>query len=323
MRVFHSLSEYGKTRGRAALTIGNFDGVHRGHQQLLAGLREKAEEGGGDALVITFEPHPATVLAPGRAPPRLTTLDERLALLERCSVDAVVVLRSEPALFALSAGEFVRELVEHCRPLWVVEGVEFRFGRERRGSIQTLREAGAQHGFSVLVVNPIVCRELEGAPVYSSSAVREAVAEGRVDVAATLLGRPHRIVGIVAAGDGRGAAIGFPTANLSGVAQLTPGHGVYAAVAQTEDDRLLPSAVNIGPQPTFDQSISRVEAHLIDFDGDLRDRRLALYSLSRLRGQSKFAGIAELTAQIAEDVASAKRIAAASLSSVRAAAWPL
>lgn len=331
MRTIHSLESFTAPPAGTVLTIGNFDGLHPGHRRLIdtarqlaqgilargalpaaapatasaatpaaASTDEPAER--PECVVVTFEPSPLTVLAPQRAPPRLTTLPEKAALIERAGADALLVLRGEPALLALTADEFLGRLLHHCRPRAIVEGASFHFGRGRGGNIETLKSYGARHGFSVQVVEEWLCAELPGRPAISSSAVRSALADGDVSRAAMLLGRPHRVTGTVGRGQGRGAPLGFPTANLHDVPQMLPAEAVYTCVAQLEDGSLHLAAVNFGPQPTFDQPAARVEAHLLDFHGDLHGQRVGLHLAARLRGQQKFAGIAALREQLARDV---------------------
>lgn len=309
MDVLHDIQSFETPRRGCALTIGNFDGVHLGHQQLLFTLGRLADEFSVQAVVITFEPHPLAILAPQRAPERLATPQEKLALLQRARIDTTIVIRSEPRFFSLSPDEFLSVIVEKCRPVAIVEGQRFNFGKDRAGSIETLRSTGEKLGFAVRTLDTIRCVELPDAPEVSSSAIRTALREGDVQTAAAMLGRPHRIVGTVAAGDARGRTIGFPTANLAEIAQMSPGHGVYAAFAQLDDGRMIASAVNVGPQPSFDQQTSRVEAHLIDFDGDLRGARLGLHFLARIRGQQRFDSIDGLKSQITRDVDQSRKIA--------------
>ena len=298
VQVFHGLESFAAPAAGIALTIGNFDGVHLGHRRLVE-LGRTVAQAGQPVGAMTFEPHPSEVLAPHRAPPRLTTAAEKLALLGQAGADAVIVLRSDRALFDTPAEAFIERLAATCRPRHVVEGRSFRFGHGRAGSIDTFSAHGQRLGFAVHEAAPVV---VEGAAV-SSSAVRAALLEGRGAQAGAMLGPPHRVVGTVGRGAGRGAGIGFPTANLDDVRQLVPGHAVYAAVAQLEDGRRLRAAVNVGPQPTFEQQAARVEAHLLDFAGDLRGRRVGLWFIARLRGQERFAGVEALVGQLRTDVA--------------------
>lgn len=301
MNVFDGLEEFSPPDSGIVLAIGNFDGVHYGHRRIIEAACGQARESGAPTVVMTFEPHPLLIVAPQRAPGRLTTLPEKLALLQATDVDAVIVMRSEPALLDRSPEEFLALLAERCCPRAIVAGATFSFGRGRQGSAETVREYAGRFGYAAHVVD-LVCAELPGSPIVSSSAIRRALAEGRLDDANAMLGRPYRIVGIVGGGEGRGAPLGFPTANLEAIEHLLPHEAVYAAVAQLEHDELRLAAVNIGPQPTFGQSASRVEAHLLGFSGELCGQRLGLHLVAKLRGQSRFADANELTAQLHRDV---------------------
>ena len=285
-----------------ALAIGNFDGVHRGHAAILAELRRLAAAVGGPAVAVTFDPHPVAVLRPEHAPPLLTDHPRRAALLREAGADAVVRLPVTPALLAHSAEAFFdRVLLDAFAAKGLVEGGDFRFGKDRRGDVALLRTLGGPHGLRVTTVGPV---EIDGEAV-SSSRVRRLIAAGEVDGANALLGRPHRIAGAVAQGDGRGRTLGFPTANLAGVAVLVPGPGVYAG--RCEVDRA-PFAVvlHLGPRPTFDAAAPVVEAHLLDFAGDLYGRELAVDVLRKVRGVRKFAGPDELAAQLRRDIAAVR-----------------
>lgn len=308
-----SLREFGELEPTApsVVTIGNFDGVHRGHQHVLGVCRMAATpHPSARVTVLTFEPHPLAVLAPQRAPARLNTAAERVQLLRAAGADQVVTLASVPALFELQAEDFLARVIRALRPIEFIEGAEFRFGRNRGGSLETLRTHAAAYGYRVSPLAPITADSSSGAPPVSSTAIRAALAEGRVAKAAELLGRPHRIVGVVVEGDARGRTLGFPTANLNGIRQMTPGLGVYAAIAQTTSGALYPAAVNIGPQPTFGQSGTRVEAHLLDFVGELCGAALGLHFVAKLRDPQKFGGPQELVAQLRRDVQETRAITA-------------
>lgn len=309
MQLAYGLEQFVPPPTGIVLTIGNFDGVHRGHAALLDVARETAARLGARVTVMTFHGHPLTVLAPERAPAQLTTLPEKLALLEKLGATHCIVLRADPALFARQADDFLASLVAHCRPRALVEGPDFKFGRGRTGTIATLTAHAAEWGYEVHVVPTVHCPELPTHPIINSTSIRQALRDGRVEQANTMLGRPYRVVGTAGHGHGRGHALGFPTANLAGIAHLLPQEAVYGAVAQLEDGALYLAAVNVGPQPTFAQDELCVEAHVLDFDGDVRGRRVGLHFLARLREQTKFASAAELTAQIRRDVAATRALA--------------
>jgi riboflavin kinase/FMN adenylyltransferase len=308
MKVFTSLDTFGAPPQGAVLSIGNFDGVHRGHARLIQTAHALAERHGAPVAVLTLHPHPLAVLAPERAPTPLTTLAEKLALLERLGVDNGIVLRTDSAVLAQQAVDFLARLVAHCRPRALVEGPDFRFGRGRLGSIATLQEHAATWGYEVHVVPAVHCLELPTHPTISSTSIRQALRDGRVAEANAMLGRPYRVAGVVGGGAGRGVGLGFPTANLDRIVHLLPQEAVYAGIAQLVGGALHLAAVNVGPQPTFAQSQPRVEAHLLDYQGDLCGQRLALYFLTRLREQQRFPDAHALAAQLTRDVAATRAL---------------
>ena len=309
MKVCNGIDTFSPPPGGITLTIGNFDGVHRGHRDIIRTARKAAAESHTPLVAMTFEPHPMAAVAPDRAPARLVTLGEKLSLLSLCGVEACMVVRSEPALLEQSAETFLSNLSRRCRPQVIVEGLDFNFGRGREGSVQTLHDFAPRLGFSVRVVETTRCDELPGAPAVRSSAIRTALSEGRIGAAAAMLGRPHRIVGTVIRGAGRGLSLGFPTANLDGIPHLLPQQAVYAAAAQFEDGTLHLAVVNVGPQPTFGQSTPQVEAHVPNWSGALVGQRLGLHFLAMLREQARFANAAELATQLGRDVAAARAYA--------------
>lgn len=291
------------------LSIGNFDGVHRGHARLVERAREAAEWCSAPVVVATFDPHPLALLSPQRAPAALTTMAERVALLGRLGASAVVVLRTDWALLNQTADEFLTRICRRCSPRAIVEGPTFNFGRGRTGNVETLRHRAADFGYEAILVDELECAEVAGKPAINSSAIREAIGAGRVENAAAMLGRPYRIVGAVGRGRQRGTRIGFPTANLEHIEQMIPAEAVYAAAAQMDDGALRLTALSIGSQPTFGETTRTVEAHLLDFSGDLYGRRLGLHLLGRVRGQVKFDSVDELTAQIRRDVERVRQFA--------------
>ncbi|MFN0137160.1 MAG: riboflavin biosynthesis protein RibF [Phycisphaerae bacterium] len=309
MTRYLRLDEFSPPPQGCVLSVGNFDGVHRGHAALVQRARQAAEWCDAPVVLATFDPHPLTLLAPAKAPPRLTTIDERAELLRSVGATTVIVLNTDWDLLNQTAEEFLRRIVERCRPRAFVEGPTFHFGRGRTGSVTTLREHAVRFGYEAIVLDEIECPELPGCPAINSSAIRDAIRSGQVDHAATMLGRPYRISGVVGSGQQRGASIGFPTANLTAIEHLLPRHAVYSAVAQLDDVSFHLAAVNLGPQPTFDQQTAAVEAHLIDFAGDLRGRRVGLHLCAWLRDQVKFNGVEELKNQLVRDVERARQAA--------------
>jgi riboflavin kinase/FMN adenylyltransferase len=290
-----------------AVAIGNFDGVHLGHQALIRAARAQAEARGIDAAVLTFTPHPARVFAPALAPPLIMSLERRLELFAELGMDVAVVEPFTREFAAIEAEDFVRDvLAGSLRAREVVVGYDFSFGRGRKGNPRLLGEIGGQIGLGVTIVPPVTVDGL----TCSSTKVREFVLEGRVEGASLLLGRPFEIIGPVVRGAGRGRQLGFPTANLRPEAELLPEVGIYAARARILDrggassGPALRAALSVGRNPTFiDAGAVSVEAHLLDFDGDLYDRRLRVEVVHRLRDERRFSSVDELCAAIREDVA--------------------
>jgi riboflavin kinase/FMN adenylyltransferase len=292
-----------------AVAIGNFDGVHHGHLALLAELRCQAQQNGGPAVAITFDPHPLQLLRPELFQPVLTTVADRAALLEANGADHVLILGTSPELLHLTAREFFDQVIkDRLGARTLVEGPNFGFGRGREGTIETLTAFCQQTGVGLVVVPPL---QIEGA-VVSSSRVRAALVKGDAISAAKLLGRPYRLRGTVGTGQRRGQRLGFPTANLQEIRTLVPGNGVYAARVLYRGGHW-PGAVNIGPNPTFGEQSHKVEVHLVGFEGDLVSRELALDFLSRLRDTRPFPSVDQLIEQLHLDVAEAKRLAQTSL----------
>jgi riboflavin kinase/FMN adenylyltransferase len=290
-----------------SLVIGNFDGVHRGHQAVLTEAIAQARSRGWAASVLTFDPPPAAVVG-GGAPPALTTLERRTELLGRLGVDRVYVRVFDAAFAAWPPERFAKELVSGllCAKA-VVVGENFRFGAKRAGDLGMLRELGRKLGFEAIVHG--VAGDARGA--FSSTRIREAIARGDLQEAATVLGRPHALSGVVGEGDRLGRKIGFPTANLEGVFELLPPYGVYAVVVDELGSGgtrpLAKGVMNIGVRPTVSQKPSlRVEAHLFDFERNLYGTRLRTHLVSRLRDEKRFESLDALKAQIAKDAEQAR-----------------
>jgi riboflavin kinase / FMN adenylyltransferase len=295
--------------GRSVVTIGVFDGVHRGHQEIIGHTVKRARELGVQSVVVTFDPHPSEVVRPGSHPPVLTEPARKAELIEQLGVDVLCVLPFTLEFSRLSAEAFVHDvLVAHLHAALIVVGENFRFGHRAAGDIDLLRRLGRTFGFAV-----------EGAPlvaddstVFSSTYIRSCVDAGDVTAAARALGRPHRLEGVVVRGDGRGREIGFPTANLlTGQYAAVPADGVYAAWLVRGRGERLPAAVSIGTNPTFSGRERRVEAYVLDFDGDLYGERLALDFVSRLREMRTYTGVEPLVTQIHEDVTQTRDVLAA------------
>lgn len=293
-----------------ALSIGAFDGVHLAHATLVREARS-AVGAGGRVVVLTFDPHPATVLRPDDAPPRLSTLEQRRAWLATAGADEVVALRPTAELLRRSPERFIGELVEQYRPGLFVEGPDFRFGHERRGSVDTLRDLGATLGFEVRVIEPVMAAlsDQHVVPV-SSTMIRWLLRHGRVRDAAALLGRPYELVGTVVAGARQGRELSMPTANLEHGEALLPADGVYAGRASAPDGTTFPAAISVGTKPTFGTHARLCETHLIGYDGPLDDYgwTITIRFAEWLREQLSFDGIEALVAQMQRDVTRAKAV---------------
>ncbi len=296
--------------GRSVVTIGVFDGVHRGHQQIIGHTVERARQLGIASVVVTFDPHPSEVVRPGSHPAILTESGRKAELVEELGVDVLCVIPFTLEFSHLSAETFVHDvLVEHLHASAVVVGENFRFGHRAAGDVALLERLGRTFGF--IVEGAPLISSAHGSdlnnPVVSSTYIRSCVDAGDVEAAARALGRPHRLEGIVVRGDRRGRGLGFPTANVaSSPHAAVPADGVYAAwLARRGPDRreALRAAVSIGTNPTFSGRERRVEAYVLDFDGDLYGERLALDFVSRLREMRKYDGIDPLLVQIEQDVA--------------------
>lgn len=295
---------------RGFVSIGNFDGVHRGHQVILRRLAELARSAGVPAVVLTFEPSPAAVLAPGRVPPRLTTLDRKAELVGECGIDAVIAIPPTRDLLGLGAHEFFESIiVREIQASGIIEGPNFCFGRARSGTTETLCQLGKQHGVAVEIVDP----QKAGEELVSSTVVRNAISEGNCQLATQLLGRPHRVSGKVTTGEARGRQLGFPTANLMDIPELLPPVGVYAGLAVYQGRKYV-AAIHLGPNPTFGENLPKLEVHLLDFEGDLYGKTLAIDLLARMRDVRPFATVDALLAQLQVDVTNVRRACVAFVS---------
>ncbi len=287
-----------------AVAIGNFDGVHRGHQELLAELGRQARALPGPAVAVTFHPHPLRLLRPQQFQTLLTTVACRAETLQEYGADEVIVLAATPGLLNLSAGDFFERVL--CRGLnarVLVEGPNFGFGRRREGTVATLKTFCEQAGRTLVVMPPT---QWQGQTI-SSSRVRQELLRGAVQSAADLLGRPFRLIGSVGTGQHRGQTLGFPTANLENIAALVPGDGVYAVRALFQD-KVFAAAANIGPNPTFGEQARKIEVHLLDFQGNLYGQTLAVDFIDRLRDTRPFAEVSALVAQLQADVAQVRTL---------------
>jgi riboflavin kinase/FMN adenylyltransferase len=286
--------------GVTGLAIGVFDGVHLGHQAVVRSLE-------GKVAALTFEPHPLAIIAPDRVPPRLTTLEQKVAYLRAQGTVAVIAVKFDAALRELSPAAFVDEIARIFPDLkHVAIGKNWSFGRNREGNAARLAELAQAHGFTVKAIAPV---HLDGAAV-SSTRIREAILQRRFDEATRLLGRSYAITGKVDHGEERGRTIGFPTANLTDVEQLLPPRGVYAVRARVAGNLTKYRAVmNLGNRPTFTSNgVDSLEVHLLDFHADLYEQKLWVSDMAWLRDEQPFPNPAALKAQIAKDVARARAI---------------
>ncbi|MEV1157518.1 bifunctional riboflavin kinase/FAD synthetase [Micromonospora chokoriensis] len=287
--------------GRSVVTIGVFDGVHKGHQATIGHAVARARELGVQSVVVTFDPHPAEVVRPGSHPAVLTEPARKAELIEALGVDVLCVVPFTPEFSRLPAEQFVHDvLVEHLHAALVVVGANFRFGHRAAGDVALLEQLGRTFGFGV-EGGPLVA---EDGTVFSSTYIRSCVDAGDVGAAAAALGRPHRLEGVVVRGDQRGRELGFPTANLlCHRYAAVPADGVYAArlIRRGQREPLM-AAVSVGTNPTFSGRERRVEAYALDFSGDLYGERLALDFVAHLRGQVRYDSIEPLIAQMEQDV---------------------
>ncbi len=308
MHIFRQLDGLPAAARGGAVSIGNFDGVHRGHIAIVRRLLEQAAAVGGPAIVFTFDPHPVRILRPEQCPPPLTWTERKAELLAAQGVDWIVAYPTDEALLSLSAAEFFDKIVRGALAARaLVEGPNFYFGHNREGTIDRLRELAAAADVLLDVVPPVV---VDGS-IVSSSRVRDLIRSGDVEQAKKLLSVPYRIRGMVTHGAGRGAKIGFPTANLEAIDTLLPAEGVYAGRALL-GDASRPAAINLGPSPTFGDAAVRVEVHLVDFDEALYGQPMEVDFLGRLRDIRPFDSPDALARQLADDVNKVKRIAACS-----------
>lgn len=289
---------------QGAVTIGNFDGVHLGHARIIERLIATARDVGGPAVVFTFDPHPVRILRPKEAPAPLTWTTRKAELLLALGVDSIVACPTDEALLNLSDRQFFEQIIrERLEARALVEGPNFFFGRDRTGTVEVLRELASQSNVGLEVVEPVF---VEGQMV-SSSRVRKLLAAGHVDQARSMLTEPYRVRGLITHGAGRGARLGFPTANVDAIDTLLPGVGVYAGRAWVRGDRW-PAAINIGPNPTFGEHAVKLEVHLIGANEHLYGEVLEVDFVQRLREIHAFSGMEALRAQLTRDVQTADEV---------------
>lgn len=313
MRVVTDLTVAPFPGERAVITIGAYDGVHLGHQAVIGEVRRQAAALGARSVVVTFDRHPASVVRPESAPKLLTDLPQKLELLDATGVDATVVVHFDEATAALDPIEWAQQVLVQClHTSLVVVGDDFHFGRHRAGNVATLRELGVRHDFEVAPLSLVLRTDGPDEPI-SSTAIRRAMAGGQVELAAQMLGRPFEARGIVMPGDQRGRQLGFPTANVEVPGFIClPADGVYAGWYQRADGSRHMTAINLGRRPTFYEHAdkSMLEAHLLDFSGDLYGETAQVCFTHFLRSERKFDGIDALRNQLKQDVDHARTVLA-------------
>jgi riboflavin kinase/FMN adenylyltransferase len=286
------------------LALGNFDGLHRGHLKIIERVKRGAAERGGTPMAMTFDPHPPRIVRPDKAPPLLMTTSQRLAALHHAGLGAVAVVRFTAELSHWDAETFVRRvLVDWLRVSEVWVGANFLFGHDRQGNFSLLRSLGHTYGFRAEKIDPVRYRDF----IVSSTRVRRLLAEGRVDEAGALLGRVYAVEGVVVQGRRRGRELGFPTANLATENELIPPHGVYASIV-TIDGVQHAAVTNIGTRPTFGETGSTIESHILGDVGDIYGRSIRVAFVQRLRDERRFEDVDALRTQIDADRQRAERL---------------
>ena len=305
MRVIFNLNEIEKPLSHPVLTIGNFDGVHKGHLALFDKVKERAKAIGGRSVVMTFEPHPLKIMRPANGPQLITHTGQKLELIEKAGIDVIVCVSFDRDFAAIPARDFVSNiLVKRIGIKEIVVGYDYTFGHNREGDINLLREIGNDFGFVVHLVGPV---EIDHTLV-SSTSIRRLVQEGRLAEAKVLLGRDFEVQGTVVKGQNRGGRLlGFPTANLNPHGELLPKRGVYA-VKLLIDDAVYNGVTNVGYNPTFGDTGLTVETHILDYTGDLLGKTIKVHFVKRLRDEKTFKSLEELSDQIARDIVQAKEV---------------
>ncbi|OGR24711.1 MAG: riboflavin biosynthesis protein RibF [Desulfuromonadales bacterium GWD2_54_10] len=304
MHILTGSDIFNKNFEGSVVTIGNFDGIHRGHGEIFRHLKLQSERLGLPSVVVTFEPHPLAVLAPEAAPALITTYNQKVALIAEAGIDCLTVIEFTAAFSRMTAESFVRDVL--CRALGmrhIIIGHDYAFGRERQGNYETLARLGAECGFSLQDIEPVG----EGDTIFSSSLARRLISSGDLPAATAILGRYHVISGQVVHGRQIGSKLGFPTANITTRNELIPPDGVYAVMVCV-DDTLLQGACSIGTNPTFGEGERTIEVFLLDFSGQLYDRAIAICFVQRLREVRKFFDINDLIRAIEGDIAMTREI---------------
>ncbi len=310
MKIIQDIETIKEPFKSAVITIGNFDGVHIGHQALFHEVIERAEAMDGTAVAMTFDPHPIRVITRNGHPPLITLYEQKAELIEKAGIDVLICIPFTMDFAALSARTFVEEiLVKRIGMKAIVVGQDYTFGNNREGNVALLRRYAEELGFAVIVADWIQSSTADNDRI-SSTAIRELVMDGKIEKAAKMLGRSYQIRGTVSHGRDRGGKLlGIPTANINLQDELCPKVGVYAVIVHHDGQRY-PGVANIGYSPTFDDHIFTVEAHILDFKKDIYGQRIMVNFVQRLRDEKKFSGIPELVEQIDRDIAEARLILA-------------
>jgi riboflavin kinase/FMN adenylyltransferase len=298
MLVFPDIDDAARSLTASVVTMGNFDGIHLGHQALIIRTVEESRRRNAVSVALTFDPHPLKVLAPARAPRLILTPEDKIELFRDLGIDVVINQRFDASFAGLEAEEFVRRFIVDrlkAKKLWV--GSDLRFGRGRKGSVEQLIGWGVEWGFEVSMVEPILVNGVR----VSSSQIRGLIEEGRVDEARALLGRFHFVSGTVVEGNRRGRGLGFPTANIASRTEVIPSDGIYATLFHIGQERWL-SVSSIGVNPTFGAGPRTLESFILDFDRDIYGESIRVAFLQKIREEEKFADVASLIARIKDDV---------------------
>lgn len=303
MKVFTDFNSLEKIKN-PIVTIGNFDGVHRGHQALINNVLNEKNKIDGTACVITFYPHPLTVINPYIKIEQITPINDKLSILEELGIDITILVKFDDNFSNIPAEDFVKKIIwEKLNARVVIVGYDFAFGKNKQGDIEFFKRMGKELGFEVKVIDPVI----ENGTIISSTKIRSSLKEGKIKEAEKFLGRPYVLKGMVVKGKKIGRLIGFPTANLLIIDYLIPRHGVYAAYAYL-DEKKYKAVLNIGPAITFNIDQVSFEVHLLDFSEDLYGREMTIEFVERIRGVEKFKDVEMLKEQIKKDIEKAKSI---------------
>ena len=301
------ITDLGKIKKKftgSIITLGNFDGLHLGHQELIRQIVLRAEETGSLSMVVTFRPHPLKILAPEKCPPLISIYEEKIRLIEELGIDVLVKIPFTLDFSSMEPRDFVKDvLVDLLGAKEIFVGYNYRFGKNRKGDIRMLRELGKELDFLVREIEQVSL----ASEVISSTLIRRLLQKGEVEHAAKLLGREYALSGIVLKGDGRGRGLGFPTANIAPRHAIIPSNGVYA-VKLFVRDKYYDGIVNIGMRPTFAANSLAIEVHIFDFDEDLYGEEVTLYFIRKIRKEKKFQNAEALITQIKEDIGTAREI---------------